>query len=208
MPRFTRSFLTRTGLAIVAFAAAVGTAKAQVGVGVGIYPYGSYNGFWSNGFSLYGPPVPSYGSVPGYFGGSDQRLYNFSNINIQNGASFGLGTPGAGGAGPWRRYSSTGQAASPPPAGGQATIDVRVPAADAEVSFEGNNTRQTGPRRLFQSPMVEAGQTFFYKIRAKWKRPDGTVVDQERTVGVRANETTVVDFTAPVANNPVPVAAR
>jgi uncharacterized protein (TIGR03000 family) len=196
-------------LALVAVLFSVTSVHAQgVNVGVGIYPYGSYNGFWSNGFSLYGPPVPTYGSIPGTFGGSDQRLYNFSNINIQNGAAFGLGTPGAGGAGPWRRFSANGETAGPLPAGGKATIDVRVPVADAEVLFEGNSTHQNGPRRLFQSPMVEVGQTYFYKIRAKWKQPNGAVVDQEKTVGVRANETTVVDFTVPVANNAAPVAAR
>src|SRR5262245_11742110 len=39
----------------------------------GYYP-GAYSSSWSNGFSLYGPPVPTYGSVPGAFGGADQRL--------------------------------------------------------------------------------------------------------------------------------------
>src|SRR5436190_23532347 len=40
---------------------------------LGVYP-GAYNGFWSNGLSLYGPPVPTYVTVPGTFGGADQRL--------------------------------------------------------------------------------------------------------------------------------------
>src|SRR5262245_54015008 len=62
-----------------------------VGVGVGAwprypfgtYPYGylgyfpsQYNGFYTNGFSAYGPPVPTYGIVPGTFGASDYRLNN------------------------------------------------------------------------------------------------------------------------------------
>ena len=34
---------------------------------------------------------------------------------------------------------------------GQALIDVRVPVAEAVVSFEGNDTRQNGPRRMFQN---------------------------------------------------------
>jgi uncharacterized protein (TIGR03000 family) len=183
-----------------------GNAQAQVGVAgprVGIYGaiwpgYGSYNGFWSNGFSLYGPPVPTYGSIPGVFGGSDQRLYNFSNINIQNGAEFGLGTPGAGGGGPRRRFYTAGTPTNPAATMGQATIDVRVPAVDAEVYFEGTNTRHTGLRRLFLSPPVQVGTTYYYKIRARWKQQDGTFTDQERSVGVRANETTIVDFNAPV----------
>jgi hypothetical protein len=51
-----------------------GPAFGYSGVGVAV-PYGAYRGFWSNGYSLYGPPVPTYGIVPGTFGGSDQRLY-------------------------------------------------------------------------------------------------------------------------------------
>lgn len=49
------------------------------GPGVWGYPFffsGAYGGFWLNGNSLYGPPVPTYGPIPGSFGGSDaQRLY-------------------------------------------------------------------------------------------------------------------------------------
>src|SRR6266446_4839680 len=122
MSRAARSFFTRTGLSIIVAAASVGAVNAQPVAGprpfnvygggwngyLGIFP-GSYNGFWSNGFSQYGPPVPTYGSVPGVFGGSDQRLSNFSNINFQNGAEFGLGTPGAGGGGPRRRHWTTGE---------------------------------------------------------------------------------------------------
>src|SRR5436853_568690 len=63
---------------------------------LGVFP-GGYNGFWSNGFSMYGPPVPTYGTVAGTFGGGDQRLSNFgvpNNIQIYNGAGIGLGTSG------------------------------------------------------------------------------------------------------------------
>jgi uncharacterized protein (TIGR03000 family) len=56
-----------------------GAAFAYPGFGFGYYP-GGYRGFWSNGFSLYGPPVPTYGIVPGTFGGSDQRIYPLAPI--------------------------------------------------------------------------------------------------------------------------------
>ncbi len=209
MLRFTRS---KVGLfALMAVTGWAGAAHAQVGVAgprVGVYgtvwpgSYGSYNGFWSNGFSLYGPPVPTYGSVPGVFGGADQQLSNLPNIYIQNGADIGLGGSGAGGGGPRRRFYYSGEqanpAANPAAATGQATIDVRVPVANAEVFFEGTNTQHTGVRRLFLSPIIQVGTTYYYKIRATWKQPDGKIVDQERSVGVRAKETTVVDFTAGV----------
>ena len=61
---------------------------AGIGLGIGYDPFygttsygvggfvwgGAYNGFYSNGFSEYGPPVPTYAPVPGMFGGSDQRF--------------------------------------------------------------------------------------------------------------------------------------
>src|SRR5690242_16002907 len=184
-----------------------------VGVGVGIgypgfgYPWGAfgyypgaYSSSWSNGFSLYGPPVPTYGIVPGAFGGADQRLGNFQygNINIYNGAGIGLGASGAGGAGPRRRHYSgdglaTGQVGTSTPATGQATIEVRVPVASAEVFFEGVNTRQQGEKRVFLSPMLQGGLTYHYNVTAKWR--DGEqVVEREKSIGVRAGETAVVDF--------------
>src|SRR5713226_7926684 len=78
-------------LAAVAFTA---SASAQVYVGFGsppvgyamirpypFYPYGYFGYYpsafgsqWSNGLTLYGPPVPTYSAVAGAFGGSDQRL--------------------------------------------------------------------------------------------------------------------------------------
>src|SRR5262245_40629173 len=93
MPRAPRLSVSPLALSIAVGLAISASARAQnvgVGVGVGPRPYGGlyggistgylgvypggYNGFWSNGFSMYGPPVPTYGSVPGYFGGVDQRL--------------------------------------------------------------------------------------------------------------------------------------
>jgi uncharacterized protein (TIGR03000 family) len=188
----------RACLVLLTVAVSADSARAQVYGGFGYYP-GVYNGFWSNGFTMYGPPVPTYGSIPGYYGGSDQRLnnYNFSNINIQNGASLGLGTPGSGGAGPRRRHWYGSDAAATNVVTGQGTVDVRVPVANAEVYFEGMNTGHAGVRRVFLTPTIEAGVTHFYKIRAKWKLPDGTVADQEKSVAVRANMVSVVDFTSP-----------
>src|ERR1700733_14876329 len=43
------------------------------GPAVGISPL-YYPGFYGNGMSMYGPPVPTYSPVPGTFGGSDYRV--------------------------------------------------------------------------------------------------------------------------------------
>lgn len=81
--------LTAAGLLAVATSSASAQYRGGfVGVGVGAgypgwgyygLPYGPYaygypgavGGFWTNGHSLYGPPVPTYGPTPGAFGGSD-----------------------------------------------------------------------------------------------------------------------------------------
>ena len=158
---------------------------------------------------MYGPPVPTYGSVPGMFGGADQRLSNFPNIYIQNGRGTSASVaPEPGGGGPRRRRSMPVESnvGTPCATNGQAMIDVRLQTPDAEVFFEGNNTRQAGVRRMFQSPTVQIGTTYYYKIfAARWKQPDGTIADQERSVGVRANETSVVEFgpAKPIEDKPL-----
>lgn len=165
---------------------------------LGYYP-GAYQNSWSNGFSLYGPPVPTYGSVPGQFGGMDYRLNN--NIQINNGASIGLGGSGAGGAGPRRRHWQMGGGTGmlpqqQQPATSQALVEVLVPSESAIVFFEDSEMQQRGKVRQFASPPLPAGQTYFYKIRAKWM-VEGELQERTKTVGVRANEKIVVDFTQP-----------
>ncbi|MCE9565611.1 MAG: TIGR03000 domain-containing protein [Planctomycetes bacterium] len=45
-----------------------------VGYPFGFYGYGPRAGSsWTNGLSLYGPPVPTYGPIPGVFGNNDLR---------------------------------------------------------------------------------------------------------------------------------------
>jgi uncharacterized protein (TIGR03000 family) len=168
---------------------------------IGAYPYGylgyfpgAYQNSWSNGFSLYGPPVPTYGSVPGAFGASDYRLNN--NIQIYNGASVGLGGSGSGGAGPRRGYyhqSAGGFAQQQPQQSGQALIEVRVPIETAIVFFEDTQMQQQGMVRQFASPQLQGNLTYFYKIRARWPI-GGEMQEQWKSVGVRAGEKIVVDF--------------
>lgn len=63
-----------------------GSGPANPGFFLGPAP-GVYRGFYSNGFSLYGPPVPTYAPVPGVFGGSDQRSYGLPPNLIRPGFS-------------------------------------------------------------------------------------------------------------------------
>jgi uncharacterized protein (TIGR03000 family) len=81
-----------------------------------------------------------------------------------------------------------------PTANPGAVIHVHVP-ADAQVSFEGTPTRQTGSDRLFLSPPLDPAQTYTYDISARWLQ-DGKERREERTVSVRAGHTVNVDFGA------------
>ncbi len=73
-----------------------------------------------------------------------------------------------------------------------ATVEVQLP-ADAELWFGSYRPNQTGDSRIFQSPTLIAGQAYSYQVRARWNQ-DGRLVDQTRTVQVRAGRVARVDF--------------
>jgi uncharacterized protein (TIGR03000 family) len=84
---------------------------------------------------------------------------------------------------------------SPAPAADAATVEVRVP-PDAQVWFDGNPTTQTGELRTYASPPLPSDKAFHYDVRARWT-DNGRVVDQTRSVEVRAGRRTTVDFMQP-----------
>lgn len=75
----------------------------------------------------------------------------------------------------------------------RAYITVIVPTADAQVLFAGTKTTTTGTERLFNSPVLEAGQTYKYSIVARWT-VDGKTKEQTREVEFRAGQNASVDF--------------
>ena len=164
------------------------------GIGYGPYPFYGYNGFYSNGFSQYGPPVPTFGPVPGVFGGSDQQFH---------------------GAPPSQRYYPSAEYPSPvrklPPAllneplvegrndpaqnPTSAAIEVRLPTDDADIFFDGDKTSQTGQVRTFTSPGLEPGKVYTYEVRARWFR-NRDVVNMTQKISVTAGQRVTVDFNA------------
>ncbi len=88
---------------------------------------------------------------------------------------------------------------APAPEDGCARLQVLVP-ADAEVWFDGNLTTTRGEQREFTSPPLTPGRDYQYQVRARWT-DGGRVVDQTRTVAVRANARVGVNFSGP---EPVP----
>jgi len=169
-------------IAVCALAVAGSEVKAQywsAGIYVspgypwGFYPY-TYQGYWSNGFSLYGPSVPTYGPIPGVFGGSDYRL------NYRNGpdtvpargfprANYNLVTP---------TY---------------ARFEVTVP-ADAVVTLEDMPVNETGTLRTFRATGLEPGQSNWLRLKATWTA-DGREVLRDQRIYVRGGQTVRIDLT-------------
>lgn len=180
------------------------------------YPY--YPGFfgysgragssWSNGLSLYGPPVPTYAPLPGVFGGND--------LNRQWRATLAPGFAGYGFVGiynisprpvprtvsVWPRVEGIATApisavpAVPAAPGGCLILSVRVPQPAAEVLVDGQKTTQTGTDRTFESPPLDAGKGYSYTVTARWVER-GQTVEVSKVVSGTPGEVVRVDFGAP-----------
>jgi uncharacterized protein (TIGR03000 family) len=91
--------------------------------------------------------------------------------------------------------------ASPPPepvpaSAKRAHVVVRVPAADAQVWFGGQNTGLEGLERSFRSPPLVPGREYIYDVRVRW-RQDGLEKDESRSVQVQPGQELLIDFTPP-----------
>jgi uncharacterized protein (TIGR03000 family) len=177
---------------------------AAVGVGVGngygphwapawgFYPT-YYCGFYGNGLSMYGPPVPTYGPVPGVFGAGDAHYAYFGRQPLFPGwniAYFPLG----------KHYPFAGDPAElvVPPAPvldkpAPFEVEIRVPRDDARIFVDGVEAKSSGTVRAFATPELTTAQTLTYDIRAEW-RADGMTTTHTKKVTGRAGEKAVVDF--------------
>lgn len=167
--------------------------------------YGGYHhhGFYGGGLSLgwypgyYGYGLGYYGG--GYYPGAYQSFY-YPYADAYPEAPYPL-TPSL--AAPGFPFASLGNPALPPapgaPAGPGAAVNfsVQVP-PNAEIWIEGQKTNQTGDLRQFQSPPLSPGMDYQYQIRARWTE-GGAVVDQTRTMRVRAGDQFTVSFGKPAA---------
>jgi uncharacterized protein (TIGR03000 family) len=73
-----------------------------------------------------------------------------------------------------------------------ALINVSVP-ANAEVSFEGEETAQTGSFRQFISPLLTPGHDYFYDIEVRWVE-DGMETSRSRRISVHAGDVVNLSF--------------
>jgi len=152
----------------------------------GFYPYYGYNGFYSNGFSQYGPPVPTYGTVPGYFGGADQRLSNFNQYP----------PPPLRPRGPMKPLPPDleGNVVDLPQGIDQSVLlEMRLPVSTAELFIDGQRTNQTGVLRTFRSPPLDKDKRYTYEIEARWQE-DGKPISRLEKVVVEAGQQVRIDF--------------
>jgi uncharacterized protein (TIGR03000 family) len=77
---------------------------------------------------------------------------------------------------------------------GTALINVKVPRADALLTFDNQATSPTGTDREFVTPLLRPGTNYVYNVRTTWV--DGDVQrTRDKNVYVRAGDTLVVDLT-------------
>jgi uncharacterized protein (TIGR03000 family) len=178
------------------------------------YPY--YPGFfgfsgragssWSNGLSLYGPPVPVYGPIPGVLGNDDLVRQWRSTLPV---GFQGYGWVGVYAASPRLRPNTVSVrpliesfGSAPPvrgsaaPTGGCLIVSVKVPQPTAEVFVDGTKTAQTGTDRTFESPPLEAGKKYAYTVTARWIE-NGRAVERSMQVTGEPGEVVRADFGAP-----------
>jgi uncharacterized protein (TIGR03000 family) len=80
------------------------------------------------------------------------------------------------------------------PAQVKSKLTVLLPQDDAELLIEGQPTKATGEKRVFETPPVEAGKPYEYKLEAKWAPNNYTRITRTRTVVFNGGEEVTVDL--------------
>ncbi|WP_020475141.1 TIGR03000 domain-containing protein [Zavarzinella formosa] len=172
----------------------------------GVFP-GQMYGNYSNGLSMYGPPVPTYKPIPGMFGGGDSRFfppppayrpwgYNFAYLPISKPVPVMSPVPFAG---PAPLPPAIGEAEVIPSALTVLTdtapleMEIYVPKDDAQVFIDGQETTSAGSVRMFKSPPLGATDSHTYEVKAVWMTTEGKV-SHTKKVTVRTGERVRVAF--------------
>jgi uncharacterized protein (TIGR03000 family) len=80
------------------------------------------------------------------------------------------------------------------PKGQLATLKVHLPDANVKLTIQDVVTKQGGMERVFQSPPLDPGKDYTYKLVAKWEPNNYTKITRTRTVKVQAGQTVDVDM--------------
>jgi uncharacterized protein (TIGR03000 family) len=159
--------------------------------------------YWTNGNSLYGPPIPTYAPTPGAFGGSQahktyfmQNIYGSGYLN-HNWFGYQRPTPPPG----WERISvnpstvyATPEYRVVPLNGKCARFQMKMPSADAELWIGKNMTKHQGIDRDFESPELDASKEYAYEFIARWTE-NGEPKAALRKVQFKAGAAINIDFT-------------
>ena len=168
------------------------------GPGWGIYP-SHFPGFYGNGLSMYGPPVPTHRPIPGVFGGGDSQFFGLPPLyrpGFYNYAYIPISGPG--------RLPDSVQvgpvsgpidvlAIDPEAKAGPLEVEVRLPREDAKLFVDGVAFEGTGRVRRFATPELAAGRQVTYEIRAEWP-VDGLGTTHTKRVTGKASEKVVVEI--------------
>lgn len=204
---------------------AAAPARAQVGdrasgPGVVVCPGGCYGGAHPFGCRGYGGPgyygffrrYWAYGFYgPNYhvFDGSGLVDYHsgFAMVYSPSGSGPGIvpippapsesAAAGRGAGAPAEKAPAGKAPAEKAPAPDNAAHLLLIVPENAEVTFNGEKTRRTGPEREFVSPRLAPGQSFTYEVVVRSTDAKGKAVTNKRTLRVRANDRYRVDFTRP-----------
>ena len=163
--------------------------------GNGGFGNGYNQGFGYNNNRNYYSPAPVYNTTPYYTTPNATTYYSTPNAMPNYVVPATYSTPLVQNAIPLQQTAPMVTLAQ-----NRAYITVKVPTTDAQVWFAGTTTEATGTERLFNSPVLEAGQTFKYAIKASWTI-DGKTKEQTRDVEFRAGQSTTVDFRVPQSEN-------
>jgi uncharacterized protein (TIGR03000 family) len=161
----------------------------------GIYP-NYYNGFYGNGLSMYGPPVPTYKPIPGVFGGGDSQYFGLPPLYA--GWMYEVYVPGCKPAALPPELIGPSDAVLPPPAPilekpAPLEVEVRLPREDARLFIDDTEVKGTGTVRVFTTPPLPTAERITYDLRAEWT-VDGLTTTHTKRVTGRAGEKLVVDF--------------
>jgi uncharacterized protein (TIGR03000 family) len=178
-----------------------------VGVGIG-YGYGAgpywgvmpfyYDGFYGNGLSMYGPPVPTGKPIPGVFGGGDSRFFDPIPPAYFYPGWVGGGWVPVGKPAPLPAAVVEAPAELPPPVVTLETpapfeVEVHVPRADARLFIDGAEAAGSGVVRKFATPPLVTTAPHTYELRAEWTA-GGLTTTHAKSVTGRAGDKVVVEF--------------
>jgi uncharacterized protein (TIGR03000 family) len=156
------------------------------GWGAGVYGcVGSWGyGCWGSAYACYG----SWAHGPGYYGSGYETMTPGGLAPIYNP---GTPMPPAGETLPKPKPDGKNGTSLAP---NRARLIVELP-ADARLYIDDRAMKTTSGRRTFHTPDLQAGQTYYYVLRAEVVR-DGKPLREERRVILRAGDVVRTDFTS------------